>query len=100
MKRIFSWTLLIVATSALAQQTPDKRPKITGIDHVDFYTTAADGNNRLYAEILGLPLADPIEPGQTQRFMVGKQWVGYSPATDPSATELMDHIVLTTDYIG
>ena len=31
--------------------------------------------------------------------MVGKQWVGYSTAPDPNATDRMDHVAFTTDNI-
>jgi catechol 2,3-dioxygenase-like lactoylglutathione lyase family enzyme len=87
--------LLMVATCSLAQTA--KRPKITGIDHVDFYTTAKDGTDHLYATVLGLAKADPIEPGQTQRFVVGSQWVGYSSAPDTNTTNRMDHAAFRTD---
>src|ERR1700730_13534828 len=34
------------------------------------------------------------------RYMVGKQWVGFSPAPDASATDRMDHIAFTTDNVA
>lgn len=71
---------LLVSAAALAYSAD--RPKITGIDHVDFYTTAPEANRQLYTDLLGLNAADSIEPGQTQRFWVGTQSVGYSPAAD------------------
>jgi len=80
-------------------QTPT-RPRITGIDHVAFYTTNPDGVKHLYVDILGLASANAIEPGETIRFMSGKQWVGYSPAPDPKSTDRMDHVAFTTDSIG
>jgi catechol 2,3-dioxygenase-like lactoylglutathione lyase family enzyme len=86
--------------SADAQSKPTDRPHITAIDHVSFYTTAPDGVKHLYADILGLPSAAPIESGETVRYMSGKQWVGYSPAPDPKATDRMDHVAFTTDNIG
>jgi catechol 2,3-dioxygenase-like lactoylglutathione lyase family enzyme len=73
------------------------RPKITGIDHVDFYTTSPEANKNLYVDIFRLPFADPIEAGQTQRFIVGMQWVGYSPAPDPGSTNRMDHVAFRTE---
>ena len=88
--------LLLLATLSFAQEA--KRPKITAIDHVDFYTTDAAKNDHLYSELLGLAHAKPIEPGQTQRYLVGSsQWVGYSPAPDASVKNRMDHVALTTD---
>jgi catechol 2,3-dioxygenase-like lactoylglutathione lyase family enzyme len=86
--------------SADAQSKPTDRPHITAIDHVSFYTTAPDGVKHLYVDILGLPSAVPIESGETVRYMSGKQWVGYSPAPDPKATDRMDHVAFTTDNIG
>jgi catechol 2,3-dioxygenase-like lactoylglutathione lyase family enzyme len=75
------------------------RPRILGIDHVAFYTTSPDGMKKLYGETLGLASADPIESGEITRYMVGLQWVGYSPAPDPKATDRMDHVAFTTDNI-
>ena len=83
-KAAMACTVLVLMTHASAQKLP-KRPKITGIDHVSFYTTDQDKNQKLYVTVLGLQsstAASPLEPGQVQRFMVGKQWVGYSPAPD------------------
>ena len=80
-------------------QTPVHRPHITGIDHVAFYTTAPDAVGKLYGDVLGLASAAPIEAGETVRYMVGSQWVGYSPAPDPKATDRMDHVAFTTDNI-
>jgi len=49
--------------------------------------------------VLGLASAAPVEPGQTLRYMVGKQWIAYSPAPDPKVTDRMDHVAFTTDNI-
>src|SRR4051795_2605638 len=87
----------ILSTVSFAQSAP--RPRITGIDHVAFYTTNPDGVKKLYSDILGLTAAAPIESGETTRYMSGKQWVGYSPAPDPKATDRMDHLAFTTDNI-
>jgi catechol 2,3-dioxygenase-like lactoylglutathione lyase family enzyme len=96
--------LLLICTAlplvAFAQTHPLERPHITAIDHVSFYTTAPDGVKHLYVDILGLPSATPIESGETVRYMSGKQWVGYSAAPDPKATDRMDHVAFTTDNIG
>ena len=74
------------------------RPRITGVDHVAFYTTNADGVRHLYGEVLGLASARPIEPGAL-RYLIGSQWVGYGPAPDSNATDRMDHIAFTTDNV-
>ena len=87
---------MMLQLSAWAQQTT-LRAKITGIDHVAFYTTSPDANNHLYATVLGLLAAPPIEPRQTTRFMIGSQWAAYSPAPDPKATNRMDHLAFRTD---
>ncbi len=97
--------LSLVLTLALLQlcvqaQTPPPRPHILGIDHVAFYTTQPDGVKKLYADVLGLTSAAPVEPGGTLRFLVGKQWVGFSPAPDPNSTNRMDHVALLTDNIA
>ena len=95
MKKVICCALLVIATRFA--QSSDKRPKITGIDHVDFYTTSPQANNEFYAHTLDLASVVPLEPGQTQRFMVGHQWVGYSPAPDPKNSDRMDHIAFATD---
>ena len=99
-KLIFPLLIVLVSISSLAQTKAAVRPRITGIDHVAFYTTDADGVKNLYVTNLGLAQADPTEPGETARYLVGKQWVGYSPAPDPKATDRMDHVAFTTDNIG
>ena len=81
----------------LWSQSAPARPKITGIDHVAFYTTDPNANKHLYTEILGISSADPVEPGQIQRFVAGTQWVGYSPAPDKQATDRMDHVAFATN---
>ncbi|HKW19514.1 MAG TPA: VOC family protein [Terriglobales bacterium] len=85
--------LLVVCGVAVSAN----RPKITGIDHVGFYTTSPAANANFYAHVLGLASADPLEPGQSQRYIVGIQWVGYSPAPTPTSSNRMDHIALRTD---
>ena len=77
-----------------------QRPHILSIDHVAFYTTAPEGVKNLYGDILGLAAASPVESGSTARYMVGPQWVGYSPAPDPKATDRMDHVAFATDNIA
>lgn len=101
MKVAAFWVVLVISTAVLAQPNPAIRPKITGIDHVDFYTTSPDLNQKLYVNVLGLQSSmessTPMEPGQTQCFWVGHQWVGYSPAPDPKSTNRMDHVAFTTE---
>lgn len=96
----FSVPVFCVVFSIAAFAQSAKRPHITGIDHVAFYTTDMDGVRKLYGSTLALASASPIESGETTRFMSGKQWVGYSPAPDPKATDRMDHTAFTTDNIG
>jgi catechol 2,3-dioxygenase-like lactoylglutathione lyase family enzyme len=95
--------MIVLAVAALQilalGQTPASRPRILGIDHISFYTTAPEGAKKLYVDLLGLTSADPIETGGSVRYMVGRQWVGYSPAPDPKATDRMDHVAFTTDNI-
>jgi catechol 2,3-dioxygenase-like lactoylglutathione lyase family enzyme len=93
---LFIWIILSIVS--FAQSAP--RPRITGIDHVAFYTTNPDGVKKLYKDILGLAPAAPVEPGETTRYMSGKQWVGYSAAPDPKATDRMDHVAFATDNIA
>ena len=97
---ILLFTCAALTLSSFSQTKSAQRPKITAIDHVAFYTTDSDYVKKLYGDILGLASADPIEQGETIRYMSGKQWVGYSPAPDPKATDRMDHVAFTTDNIG
>ena len=92
--------LILSAICANSQNTTGNRPKILGIDHVSFYTTSPDGVKSLYSGTLGLASADPIEPGGLARYMVGKQWVGYSTAPDPKSTDRMDHVAFKTDNVN
>ena len=96
--------LLLVSLAAFSQKPAPVRPKITGIDHVAFYTTSPDANRHLYKDVLGLAPAGPIEPGHKDLFWVGlgmpgEQWVGYSPARVAKAPERLDHIAFRTDNI-
>ncbi|HEY3972765.1 MAG TPA: VOC family protein [Candidatus Sulfotelmatobacter sp.] len=81
-------------------QTPAQRPRILGIDHVAFYTTNPEGVKKLYGDQLGLASAEPIEPGGVLRYMVGKQWVGFSPALDLRSPDRMDHVAWRTNNIA
>jgi catechol 2,3-dioxygenase-like lactoylglutathione lyase family enzyme len=93
---LLSFTLAALASLAFTQTG---RPKITGIDHVAFYTTAPDGVKKLYGTTLGLALGAPVESGESFRYLVGAQWVGYGPAHDPKATDRMDHVAFTTENV-
>jgi len=104
MKKLVNFFCFALAFAALHfsafAQAPVPRPRILGIDHVSFYTTAPDGVRKLYADVLGLAAATPVESGELVRYMVGEQWIGYSPAPDPKATDRMDHVAFTTDNIA
>lgn len=97
MKRLLLLCLLAVAITQAA--SAQKRPRITGIDHVAFYTTDPGATQKLYMQTLGLVSNPPVEFGETQRFQIGSQWVGYSPAPDPDSTSRFDHVAFSTDDI-
>jgi catechol 2,3-dioxygenase-like lactoylglutathione lyase family enzyme len=99
MKRLVIVLAFIALHISVHAQAPAQRPHILGIDHVAFYTTAPDGVKKLYGDVLGLASAEPVEPGGTLRYMIGAQWVGYSAASDPKATDRMDHVAFSTDKI-
>ena len=90
--------LVLCVGFPLSAQTA-KRPRIIGVDHVAFYTTQPDGVKKLYGSVLGLAATDPVEPGATLQYAIGKQWVSYSPAPDPKSTDRMDHVAFATDNI-
>jgi catechol 2,3-dioxygenase-like lactoylglutathione lyase family enzyme len=97
MMRTLLFALIVISVGARGQQSAPARPKITGVDHVAFYTTNPEANRHLLQNVLGLASAPPLEPRQTMRFMIGAQWVGYSPAPDPKATDRMDHVAFRTN---
>ena len=99
MKKLLAIFFFVLLQICAQSQTPTPRPRILGIDHVSFYTTAPDGVKKLYGELLGLTSVAPVEPSSTLRYAVGKQWVGFSPAPDPKSTDRMDHVALLTDNI-
>ena len=90
----------LLAVCAYSQTSAVARPRILGIDHVSFYTTQPEGVKELYGGTLGLASAAPVESGGLVRYMVGRQWVGYSAAPDANATDRMDHVAFTTDNIA
>src|SRR5262249_10268668 len=98
-KHTIPFVLAMLQLSAASQSRLAERPHILGIDHVSFYTTAPDGVKKLYGDLLGLASSSPVEPGGTVRYMVGTQWIGYSAAPDPKATDRLDHVAFTTDNI-
>lgn len=97
MKKLAGILVVSLISAFTFAQTSVPRPRILGIDHVSFYTTDPDGVRKLYNGVMGLAEAAPIEPGGAERFLVGAQWVGYSAAADPSATNRMDHVAFATD---
>ena len=58
--------------TSVSQSHAAERPRITGIDHVAFYTIAPDGVQKLYSQTLGLASTPAIESGETVRYMAGK----------------------------
>jgi len=98
-KRTLTLFCILISVVAVAQQSAPVRPKITGIDHVAFYTTTIDASRKLYMNTLGLVSTEPLESGQTERFLVnmGAQWSGYGPPPDPLSANRLDHIAFRTD---
>ncbi|MBV9182457.1 MAG: VOC family protein [Acidobacteria bacterium] len=96
MKPLVSCFLVVLATCALSKSA-ERRPKITGIDHVEFLTTAPQETDHLFVTVLGLSAADPLESEQTQRYTVGTQWIGFRPAPDAKVNNRMDHVAFSTE---
>jgi catechol 2,3-dioxygenase-like lactoylglutathione lyase family enzyme len=97
MKSPVAFLVFVGISVSLPAQTQSGRPKILGVDHVVFYTTQLDGAKVLYGKTLGLASASPVETGELTRYLIGKQWVGLSPAPDPNALSRMDHAAFATD---
>src|ERR1700733_5193728 len=101
MKRLCGFVTVAICFVAFEfcgySQTPSpERPPILGIDHVSFYTTAPEGVKTLYGGTLGLASASPVEPGGLLRYLVGRQWVGYSKAPNPDAINRLGHVAFAT----
>jgi len=99
MTRSIICVLFLLTTATFAQQPTPARPKITGIDHVAFYTTSAESNERFYMTVLGLVssrVPAPIDSSQVQRFVVGSQWIGYSLGPAAQTNNRMDHVAFAT----
>lgn len=100
MRALLIFTLFVAMTvCANAQNSTVKRPRITGLDHFAFYTTAPEKVQELYTGTLGLVSAPSTEPGIKWRYNIGSQWVGYSPAPDPNSKNRFDHMAFVTDDI-
>ena len=97
MKQFVALLALLAASVCAPAQSSTNRPRITGIDHVSFYTTQPDGVKALYGGTLGLTVEEPVEAGGSMRYRIGKQWVGYSSAPDAKANNRMDHVAFGTD---
>ena len=93
---VFAFAVLQICANG---QTATPRPRILGIDHVSFYTTAARWREKAIRRRAGPRLSRTGRTRRHLRYLVGKQWVGYSPAPDPKSTDRMDHVALRTDNI-
>ncbi len=71
------WMMFVL--SAFSQAWGADRPKITGIDHVSFYTTSPDGVKKVYADTLGLGSADADRTGRHRALHGGKAVGGLQP---------------------
>ena len=85
MTRSITCVLCLLSIAAFAQQPTPVRPKITGIDHVAFYTTSPEANRHLYVDVLGLSTAVPFEAGEIQRFLVGFGAARIDARSEPGA---------------
>jgi catechol 2,3-dioxygenase-like lactoylglutathione lyase family enzyme len=90
---------LALSASSWSQDITPNRPRITGIDHVEFYTTQPEGVTALYGGTLGLSSTPPLESGELLRYRVGKQWVGFRPAPDAKSTNRLDHVAFATENV-
>jgi catechol 2,3-dioxygenase-like lactoylglutathione lyase family enzyme len=97
---VVPFAFCLIAVCACAQTGKVARPRITGIDHVSFYTTDPEGVRALCSGTLGLASLTPVESGEFVRYLVGAQWIGYSSAPDPKAVDRMDHVAFATDDVA
>jgi catechol 2,3-dioxygenase-like lactoylglutathione lyase family enzyme len=95
-----TFTLCASTVRVSGQTHTMARPHIVRIDHVSFYTTSPEEMKKLWTNLLGFNPSEPIESGGLVRYMIGSQWVGYSAAPDPKATDRMDHVAFATDNLA
>jgi len=96
-KRDFRWLTLTFAFGALiaapfshGADTP--RPKITGIDHVAFYSSAPEQARKFYGDLLGLP------PGPWSGvYVVGDQNVEMEKDSERHDVNRIAHVAFATD---
>jgi catechol 2,3-dioxygenase-like lactoylglutathione lyase family enzyme len=87
--------LLLAAPLLLAAALPvpkSKRPQITGINHVSFYTTHPEEATQFYTGTLGLPTG--AWPGL---YVVGKQGIELENKPAPHPPAMLSHVAFDTD---
>jgi catechol 2,3-dioxygenase-like lactoylglutathione lyase family enzyme len=82
-------SLLALLSVATAQEL--RRPPITGISHVAFYSSSPQAAKRFYVDLLGL------EPGARDGvYLVGRQSIEAEAETPPDPPSLLSHVALAT----
>ncbi|MCI0350888.1 MAG: hypothetical protein L0Z53_15795, partial [Acidobacteriales bacterium] len=76
--------VLVLLSVATAQEV--KRPPITGLSHVAFYSTSTADAKRFYVDLLGL------EPGTRDgAYLVGQQSIEAEQKKPPNPPSLLSH---------
>ena len=88
----FCLALFATSFSCLAHAADSPRPKITGIDHVAFYSSAPDAAKKFYGDLLGLP------PGPWGGvYVVGDQTVEMDKDSERHDVNRIAHVAFATD---
>jgi catechol 2,3-dioxygenase-like lactoylglutathione lyase family enzyme len=92
--RSFAFLLVLLAAVVVLQANAADipRPKITGIDHVAFYSSVPDSAKKFYGDLLGLP------PGPWSGvYVVGDQNVEMEKDADRHGDDRIAHVAFATD---
>lgn len=92
--RLFAFVPLLagLSFSSPAHASEAKRPKITGIDHVAFYSSDPGAAKKFYGDLLGLP------PGPWSGvYVIGQQNVEMEKDSERHGDDRIAHIAFATD---
>ncbi|HVP49813.1 MAG TPA: VOC family protein [Candidatus Bathyarchaeia archaeon] len=83
---------LLTVTAICQAQGPPRRPAITGISHVAFYSSDLEASKKFYDGLLGLA----IEPPGSNDYQVGLQSVELEPLPPGHGRDRIAHVAFAT----
>ena len=89
--RVSGQVVAMLALLSVAASQEVKRPPITGISHIAFYSSSPTAAKQFYADLLGL------EPGTGDGlYLVGQQSIEAEAEKPPQPPSLLSHVALAT----